>query len=180
MDKRIRRLQFAAELRKVSGLRLHGLPSPLRPPSPLLDWTRSPQVAAYFAFKKPADKGDADRSHVSIYVLADVAFKMHGNQMPVIIRCGPYVRTDRRHFLQQCEYTMCIRFDTEWRFHQYENVFDTGPGQQGHLWKFNIPLTERLAVLRLLDSYNLNAFSLFGSEESLMETMAFRELELGG
>ncbi len=31
-------------------------------------------------------------------------------------------------------------------------------------------------VQKMLDSYNLNAFSLFGSEESLMETMALREL----
>jgi hypothetical protein len=50
---------------------------------------------------------------------------------------------------------------------------------QDVLWKFNIPSTERLKVLRLLnDDYNINAFSLFGSEESLMETMALRELDL--
>jgi len=37
-----------------------------------------------------------------------------------------------------------------------------------------------LKVLKILDSYNLNAFSLFGSEESLMETLAARELDLRG
>jgi len=32
-------------------------------------------------------------------------------------------------------------------------------------------------VLSLLDQHNLNAFSLFGSEQSLMETMRRRRLE---
>jgi hypothetical protein len=32
-------------------------------------------------------------------------------------------------------------------------------------------------VLKTLDTYNLNAFSLFDSEESLMETMALRTLQ---
>ncbi|MGA7217081.1 MAG: hypothetical protein WBX38_02135 [Candidatus Sulfotelmatobacter sp.] len=37
------------------------------------------------------------------------------------------------------------------------------------------PSDERLKVLSLLNDYNLNAFSLFGSEEGLMEAMWFRE-----
>ena len=48
---------------------------------------------------------------------------------------------------------------------------------QDVLWKFNIPWSERMRVLRLLDAYNLNAFSLFESEECLMETLAIREME---
>jgi hypothetical protein len=74
--------------------------------------------------------------------------------------------------------------DQGWRFAPHENVLvqdDSPPGnpQQDVLWKFNIPSTERLKVLRLLnDDYNINAFSLFQSEESLMETMALRELDL--
>jgi len=28
-----------------------------------------------------------------------------------------------------------------------------------------------------LDEFNLNAYSLFGSEESLMETLAYREID---
>jgi len=36
---------------------------------------------------------------------------------------------------------------------------------------------KRLEVLRVLDRYNLNEHSLIGSEESLMETLAFREID---
>jgi hypothetical protein len=43
--------------------------------------------------------------------------------------------------------------------------------EQDSLYKFNLCSTERANVLSRLDSYNLNAFSLFDSDEALMETM---------
>jgi hypothetical protein len=95
--------------------------------------------------------------------------------MPVLYRYGPYVRTHHRHVLQQSEYTLCMGFDDEWRFEKYDVIFERGPRQQGICWKFTIPVTERAKVLRLLDEYNLNAFSLFSSEESMMETLALRQ-----
>ena len=72
---------------------------------------------------------------------------------------------------------MCLVFDSEWRFGNHEDVFARSNPRQDVLWRFDIPWTERLKVLKLLDSYNLNAFSLFDSEESLMETLALRELD---
>ena len=97
--------------------------------------------------------------------------------MRVVSRYGPYVKTHRRHVLQQSEYTFCLGFESEWRFEQYDTIFDPGLHQQGMCWKFTIPSTERPRVLRLLDEYNLNAFSLFGSEDSMMETLAVREFD---
>jgi hypothetical protein len=46
------------------------------------------------------------------------------------------------------------------------------------LWKIVIPPSERTKVLSLLDRFNVNAYSLFGSDESLMETLAVREVDL--
>jgi hypothetical protein len=37
-------------------------------------------------------------------------------------------------------------------------------------------VSERITVLRNLDHYNLNSYSLFGTEESLVETVAQREI----
>ena len=69
--------------------------------------------------------------------------------------------------------------EKEWRFAPYAKVFSPGGPNVDVLWKYDIPSTERLTVLRFLnDDYNMNAFSLFQSEESLMETMALRELDL--
>lgn len=148
-------------------------------PSPFIDWSTSPYVAAYFAFRQSFLYKNAE-NNVSIYVYlestSEVNMKFRSGSEPNIYSLGPYVRTDRRHFLQQCNYTICIIHDDEWQYTPHEKAFDQCNANQDVLWKFDIPSSEGLKVLKLLDSYNINALSLFGSEESLMETMALREI----
>ena len=147
-------------------------------PSPFLDWSSSPYVAAYFAFRQTL----RCKKNVSIYVFlestSEISLKSGASDKPYIHKFGPYVRTDRRHFLQQSQYTICIVHDGVWRYTSHEKVFANSDPDQDVLWKFNIPYVERLKVLKLLDTYNINALSLFGSEESLMETMELREIHL--
>lgn len=68
--------------------------------------------------------------------------------------------------------------DVGWRFVPHQRVFDLGRANQDMLWKIVMPASLRTEVLRLLDRFNLNEYSLFGSEESLMATLAAREIEL--
>lgn len=145
-------------------------------PSPLLDWSRSPFVAAFFAFR---DSFGEVREKRSIFVYCERPTGMKGGALskPQIRTLGPYFETHHRHFRQRCEYTICWIFDPNygWRFAPHEAVFDEQHRNWDRLWRFDLPSTEREKVLGSLADYNLNAFSLFGSEESLLETMWLRE-----
>ena len=152
-------------------LRHHGFPSPL------LDWTRSQHVAAYHAFSKARD----ETKDVAVWVLIEKrgCWKVRSSSAPQIHSFGRYARTHKRHFLQQSEYTVCLYFDGDkWCFRPHEEILCENDGDQDLFWKIVVPSKDRTNILKKLDEYNLNAFSLFGSEESLMETLALREIEL--
>jgi len=105
-----------------------------------------------------------------------------GNDRPQLHTIGRYVTTHTRHFLQQSDYTVCRSFSdgSDWRYASHELPLTASPAgpepafEPDLLWRFNIPWAERSLVLPMLDDYNLNAFSLFASEESLMERAARR------
>ncbi|MDB5049245.1 MAG: hypothetical protein JWO30_2316 [Fibrobacteres bacterium] len=146
-------------------------------PSPLLDWTESPYVAAFFAYR------NARANDVSVYVYQEYpkGTKSGMSGTPLINCLDPYaIIGPRRHYQQQSHYTICCMLqpndqkeDSYYVSHQ--QVFSNGDNSQDALWKLNLPVSEKIKVLTYLNRYNLNAYSLFDSEESLCETMAFNE-----
>lgn len=146
-------------------------------PSPLLDWTSSPYVAAYFAFSRVTSG-----SHVAIYVFRErpKQMKVGGNNTPTIMSIGPIIKTHKRHFRQQSRYTVCATFnqDNERMFAPHESVFGVSNREQDFLWKIAVPASERTRVLRRFDRFNLNEFTLFDTEEGLLEMLAMREFDL--
>jgi hypothetical protein len=91
---------------------------------------------------------------------------------------GPTIATDRKHYLQRSEYSICFNHQgKEICFANHEDVVKDGEGKD-ILIKYKIPVSERQKFLGKLDSMNITAYSLFGSEPSLMETLALREIIL--
>jgi len=86
--------------------------------------------------------------------------------------------THRNHYLQQSEYTICIGREKKGGEKYFANHEDVEDGDGDILIKYDIPVSEQKKVLSELDSMNITAYSLFGSEPSLMDTLAVRELIL--
>ena len=116
--------------------------------------------------------------------MAIYAFREHGDlgknwgNEAHIVGCGPSITTHKRHIVQQTEFTFCEKKSGDrYLYCSHEEAFQRNDEGQDILTKFIIPRTERTKVLDKLQMMNITEYSLFGSEESLLATLAYEEIK---
>ncbi|MFH1411796.1 MAG: FRG domain-containing protein [Candidatus Omnitrophota bacterium] len=109
-------------------------------PSPLLDWTRSPYIAAFFAFNEDK-KTD---SKIFMYMEDIGAGKTYESPHARICTMGKNVKTHKRHHLQQSEYSFCVKkIGDKCVYGSHEEVFSLADKNQDIREEYTLPYSER-------------------------------------
>lgn len=156
-------------------LRHHGFPSPI------LDWSRSPYIAALFAY---AGCQSVEGENIAIFVHQEFCGEAKLMSSDRFIQgIGSYIDTHKRHSIQQSQYTLCLAqnsplfITSDYSYSLYSHE-DYRKSHTSELCKITLPKEEKYKILAKFDQFNLNLHSLYGSEEALMSTLALREFHL--
>ena len=143
-------------------------------PTPLLDWTYSPYVAAFFAFRD-VPKNETNEDHVRIFVFDHEKWKSHWEQLVMLntaklhLSIMEFLAIDNEQLIPQQAATTITNIDD---IESYIKVIETEKKCR-YLTAIDISVSERNKVMRELSFMGITAGSLFPGLDGACE--GFRE-----
>ncbi|TCA02426.1 FRG domain-containing protein [Rhizobium leguminosarum] len=147
-------------------------------PTPLLDWSHSPYVAAYFAFRK-RDQSSNPKHKVRIFMFDSEAWRRDFAQLNSVVNARPHFSLlqpialeNPRATPQQALSAITTVDDVE----GYLQRLGRARGNE-YLRAFDLPYAERRAVLDELRLMGITAGALFPGMDGVCEEMRMRLFE---
>lgn len=147
-------------------------------PTPLLDWTYSPYVAAFFAYREVSNHDGRTNSNgqkVRIFVFNQAQWKSSFNQLSQLLIPGPHVSVsefiaieNERMIPQQAASTITNIDDIETYIASKET------GNNKFLWAIDLPAKDRKTVMQELSYMGITAGSLFPGLDGACEELRER------
>jgi hypothetical protein len=136
-------------------------------PTPLLDWTASPYVAAYFAFEG-VNHFAPQAENVAIYSFNQSAWQTDFKQFYDVANQTPHVSVLKPRMIGNHKLAMqngCFTWSNVSDVEEHIRLNETGT--KVYLRKYELQVTERPRVMRELDLMGISAIQLMPSVEAV-------------
>lgn len=151
-------------------------------PTPLLDWTYSPYVAAFFAYRSITNtliEEDSDDAKVRIFIFDQEQWKVDFKQRVVLevadlhlsINEFPAIENDR--LIPQQSVSMVTNIDDIEGYVQFQET-----ESKKYLWAIDLPAKERKKVMQELRYMGITAGSLFPGLDGACEELRERNFDI--
>lgn len=152
-------------------------------PTPLLDWTYSPYVAAYFAFRdvsKDDIKEGTSKSKVRIFLFNQAEWKkdyqqyLHLSTAKLHLSIGEFMAIENERMIPQQAISTVTNIDD---IESYISICEQA-STKTYLQAFDLPLKERDKVIQELRFMGITAGSMFPGLDGACEELKDRNFEI--